>query len=204
MVVVGIVGRIAAGKSTAARLLAARGAEVIDADRIAHEVLDEPGVRREIADRFGPGVCDAEGLVLRPPLATEVFGPTAAHDAALADLEAIVHPRVRRQIEERLAALRKHSAADKTVVVLDVPLLMQAHWYDLCDWLLLVECPEDERRRRLDALGWPAEQRAARELAWNRGYRSPPPEKTLFIEASGDEAYTLKQVGRIWDSLRRV
>ena len=204
MVVVGIVGRIAAGKSTAARLLAARGAEVIDADRIAHEVLDEPGVRREIADRFGPGVCDAEGRVRRPPLAAEVFGPTTAHDAALADLEAIVHPRVRRQIEERLAALRRHSSRVQGVVVLDVPLLMQAHWDDLCDWLLLVECPEDERRRRLDARGWPAEQRAARERAWNRGYRSPPPEKTLFIEASGDEAYTLEQVSRIWDSLRRV
>ena len=139
-----------------------------------------------------------------PPLAAEVFGPTTAHDAALADLEAIVHPRVRRQIEERLAALRRHSSRVQGVVVLDVPLLMQAHWDDLCDWLLLVECPEDERRRRLDARGWPVEQRAARERAWNRGYRSPPPEKTLFIEASGDEAYTLEQVSRIWDSLRRV
>lgn len=202
MVVVGIVGRMAAGKSTVARLLADRGAELIDADAIAHRVLDEPEVRREIGERFGD-VLDAEGRVRRSALAERVFGFSEDHDVALAALEAIVHPRVRRRLEARLAEVRSGPAADRAVVVLDVPLLMQAGWDDLCDRLLVVECDEVERQRRLVARGWSAEQRAARERAWGRGYRPPNREKTSRVDATKSEAYTLAQVDRFWDSLPR-
>ena len=58
MILIGIIGRIGAGKSTVARLLAEHGARVIDADRIAHEVLHEGEVRRALVERFGPGVIE--------------------------------------------------------------------------------------------------------------------------------------------------
>ena len=97
MIVVGLVGKIAAGKSTVARRLAARGAHVIDADAVAHDALDDPEAKRAIVARFGGDVLDEAGRVRRPALAGRVFGPTPAHAAALADLEAIVHPLVRRR-----------------------------------------------------------------------------------------------------------
>lgn len=202
MIVVGLVGRIGAGKSTVARAFADLGAEVVDADRLAHDVLGEPEVAAAIAARFGGDVLDAGGRVRRPLLAERVFGPTPAHDAALADLEAIVHPRVRRRVEERIHSIAAAgTAGPRAVVVLDVPLLMQADWDRRCDRLIRVDCDEAERRRRVDGRGWPEVQRQARERAWERGYRPPPPEKTLVVDASGEPAYTHEQVGRIVASL---
>jgi dephospho-CoA kinase len=203
MIVIGIVGRPAAGKSTVARMLEAHGAVVLDADRIAHAVLDEPEVRRAIGSRFGADVMDARGRVRRSAIAALVFGSTESHMAALESLEAIIHPRVQRRIEDRLAEIRAAGADGGRVVVLDVPLLMQSGWDEFCDRLLVVECDERERQRRMAARGWSAEQRTARERAWNRRYRSPDPKKTDRVDGSSGEAYTRIQVDRIWDSIRR-
>jgi dephospho-CoA kinase len=115
MLVVGLVGKIGAGKSTVARLLAAKGADVIDADRIAHEQFADEDVRRAITARFGDGVLAVDGGIDRAALALLVFGPTAAHEAALRDLEAIVHPRVRRRIAADLERLRRADATGSKV-----------------------------------------------------------------------------------------
>jgi dephospho-CoA kinase len=199
MIVVGLVGRIGSGKSTVARLLAAHGATVVDADRLAHEVLDEPEVVQDVVARFGPEVLDDAGRVRRAALAARVFGPADEQAADLRALEGIVHPRVRRRIGVILTEAR--GAAAPRVVVLDVPLLVQAGWDKICDRLLYVECAEDVRRARLDARGWPASQREARERAWERGYLPPAPEKTLRVDASGDPTYTARHVERIWNDL---
>ena len=206
MIVVGLVGRMAAGKSTVARMFAALGAHVIDADALAHEVLDEPDVRRAVVSRFGAGVAGPDGRVSRPALADIVFAGDAVAEAALADLEAIVHPLVRRRMEAALAALRRAEAAGgpPTVAVLDVPLLVQAGWADACDRIVVVECAEPERRRRLEARGVDSRQRAARDRAWDRAGdpRTAAPGKTVVVDASGDETYTAEQVGRLWSGMR--
>jgi dephospho-CoA kinase len=203
MIVIGLVGRIGAGKSTVARVFATCGAEVIDADEIAHEVLSEPAVVEAIAARFGAGAIDAAGRVRRPVLAAAVFGANPEHERSLEDLERIVHPRVRQRIEARLAELAGEPLARPRLVVLDVPLLVQTGWDRRCDRLVLVECPEPERQRRLAERGWPAEQRAARERAWERGWQSPPAAKTSVVDAAGDSAYTRDQVERIFQELTR-
>jgi len=207
MRIVGLIGRIGAGKSTVARLLAERGAHVIDADRIAHEELETADVRAAIAARFGAGALTSEGLVNRAAVAAAVFGPTPDHEAALRDLEAIVHPRVHRRIESEIARIRRAGApaAGRRVVVLDVPLLVRAGWAGRCDRLIVVECDEAERRRRLAARGWSAEQQAAREAAWNRGATLPEElaAKILRLDASGDPSYTSRQIASIWDDLQR-
>lgn len=208
MTIIGLIGRIGAGKSTVARQFAAHGAHVIDADRLAHEVLDEPDVVRQIVARFGDGVLDGDGRIRRRAVADRVFGPTPAHAAALEWLESLVHPRVRERITARLAAVRahehpRHTSAGGAVVVLDVPLLVQAGWADACDRLVVVNCSEDVRRQRLDERRWTPAEQAAREAAWNRNYVAAtlPPEKIATVDASGDLAYTQDQVDLIWSGL---
>jgi len=205
MIVIGLIGRIGAGKSTVAARFAAHGAGVIDADRIAHEVLEEAEVRQQVVERFGPQVLDADGRIRRRAVAERVFGPETAHAEALESLEAIVHPRVRRRIAAELAARERSagSPARHDVVVLDVPLLVQAGWADACDLLVVVECAEPVRRDRLAARRWSAEEQAAREAAWDRKYAAAklPPRKILTVDTSGDLAYTAAQVDRIWSGL---
>lgn len=199
--VIGIVGRIGAGKSTVARALAAHGAEVIDADAMAHAVLDEPATRAAVVDRFGTGVARADGSVDRRALAAVVFGPGASSAAALEALESLVHPRVRVRIEAALAGPPDTAAGDRRVVVLDVPLLMQARWDDLCDRLILVDCDESVRRSRLEGRGWSDVHRARRDAAWERKYRPPPAAKTSRVDASRDAAYIRDQIATLWPTL---
>ncbi|MEX0670852.1 MAG: dephospho-CoA kinase [Pirellulales bacterium] len=207
MVVIGLVGRIGAGKSTVARIFADRGATVIDADALAHEVLDEPAVIRAIVERFGADVLDTGGRIQRETLAGLVFGPGEAGAEGLRALEGIVHPRVRQRVEERLAGIREGHIEEQQqeFVVLDVPLLMQAGWADLCDRLVVVDCEDPVRRQRLAARGWSEAEAAARDHAWERGYTRPPVAgKTICVDASGDLAYTRFQVSRICDDWRGI
>jgi dephospho-CoA kinase len=187
MMIIGLIGRIGAGKSTVARRFAQHGATVVDADRHAHEVLEDPQV---IADRAA--------------LAGIVFGTTPDHDTARAGLEAIVHPRVRRRVEAVLAneAARNLPGGREPTVVLDVPLLIQAGWENLCTHLVVVDCEDAVRHTRLAARGWSAEQIAARDRAWERAFHPPPAgPTTLSVDASGDPAYTVAQVDRIWQAM---
>jgi dephospho-CoA kinase len=204
MTVIGLIGRIGAGKSTVAARFAAHGARIIDADRIAHEVLEDAQVVEEVRARFGAGVLDDAGHVRRRLLADRVFGTTPDHAANLAALEAIVHPRVHRRIAADLAAARSRAASDPgSVVVLDVPLLTQAGWAEACDLVVMVECAEEIRRQRLTSRHWTPAEQTARDAAWSRKYTPPtlPTGKIVAVDASGDLAYTLSQVDRIWSGL---
>jgi len=205
MTIIGLVGRIGAGKSTVARRFAEHGATVVDADRHAHEVLEDPQVIAEVAGSFGSGVIDARGRVDRAAVAGRVFGTTPEHAAARTALEAIVHPRVRRRLEAVLSneAARNLPGGHEPTVVLDVPLLVQAGWDDLCTHLVVVECEDAVRHTRLAARGWSAEQIAARDRAWGSAFHPPPAGPTTWsVDASGDPAYTVAQVDRIWQAIR--
>ena len=200
MTVIGLVGRIGAGKSTVARRFAELGATVIDADRIAHDVLEEASVVAALRDRFGAGVLDPEGRIRRRVIAERVFGAGPESVRELGWLEDLVHPRVHRRIAAALEACRH---AGVTVAVLDVPLLVQAGWADACSRIVMVECPDAIRLARLAARGWSDEEQAAREAAWNRRFSAAalPVAKTVTVDASGDLAYTLSQVDSIWSHL---
>jgi len=226
LLVIGLLGKIGAGKSTVARRFAEHGAQVIDADSIAHEVLEEPAVVQAIAARFGTGILSPEGRVLRAGLAEVVFGPSAGHAAALKALEAILHPRVHERIAAQLAGLQAAASAlwdgmaavdgaekrpgggfsppvrEPLVVVLDVPLLGTGGWADRCDCIVVLECPAAVREQRLAQRQLSPRQRAAREAAWQAAAPPhPPAEKTLSVDTSGDVAYTFAQVDRIWSHL---
>src|SRR5438093_13641191 len=116
MYVVGLTGGIGSGKSTVLQMLAARGAEVLDADAIVHE-LQRPGEQAfdEIVDVFGPSVVAPDGTLDRAAIASIVFSDPEKREA----LNAITHPKVGARFAERLSQWRD---TDK-IVVLDIPLL---------------------------------------------------------------------------------
>lgn len=141
MIRIALTGGIGSGKSTVAGLLAEHGALVIDADRIAREVV-EPGqpALAEIAQRFGAGVLAGDGSLDRGALAAIVFHDTAA----LSDLNAITHPRIAARTAESIEA-----APDDAVVVYDLPLLVENGLADGWDVVIVVEANRDVRVHRL-------------------------------------------------------
>ena len=152
---IGLTGGIGSGKSTAAARFAELGALVIDADVLAREAV-EPGTDglAAVVAEFGEQVLDANGRLDRPALARLVFGDEAARGR----LNAIVHPRVRARAVELIAA-----APPGTVVVQDVPLLVETEQAGAYDLVVVVEAPEELRVRRLAAdRGMSAEEVRAR------------------------------------------
>jgi len=152
---IGLTGGIGSGKSIAAARFAELGALVIDADVLAREAV-EPGTDglAAVIAEFGEQVLDADGRLDRPALARLVFGDEAARGR----LNAIVHPRVRARAVELIAA-----APPGTVVVQDVPLLVETEQAGAYDLVVVVEAPEELRVRRLAAdRGMSAEEVRAR------------------------------------------
>jgi dephospho-CoA kinase len=168
--VVGLIGEIGGGKSEVARLFKERGAVVIDADAVGHELLKDPGVRLQIVERFGPGVLVGTGASepgLTPAIDRKALGAIVFNDsAARRDLEAILHPRMRAWfraiIERELAA----NGGEGRLILLDAAILLEAGWDDLCDRIVFVDAPRDERMRRVqEQRGWSREALEARERA---------------------------------------
>ena len=144
--VIGLLGGVAAGKSAVAAALATHGLKGIDADDKAREAAEDPGIRRQLADRFGADILDADGKLDREALAREVFARRGARE----DLEAILHPAIRAAITEEL----QEALSRGTSVVLDAPLLLEAGLIDRCDVCVFVDASTAVRRKRARERGW--------------------------------------------------
>lgn len=143
----GLTGGIGSGKSSVARLLEARGAEVIDADAISRACTAAGGsAMRAIAETFGPDFVDADGALHRENMREHVF----THPQAKAQLEAILHPLIAAQI--RLQADRSHAPC----LVFDVPLLVESpRWRPQLDHVVVVDCTQETQVRRVQIRnGW--------------------------------------------------
>jgi dephospho-CoA kinase len=142
-----------------AKILAERGARVFDADRTVRELYAGGQLPRRIARRFGSAVMARDGSVDRPALAGVIF----ANAAARADLEAMVHPEVRRRAAAWLAELAEEGFAG--IAVIDAALLVEAVPPYPLDALLVVTAPEELRLARLEARGVPREEARRRVAA---------------------------------------
>jgi dephospho-CoA kinase len=194
VLLVGLTGGIGSGKSTVARMLAARGAVVLDSDVLAREAV-EPGTSGfdAVVARFGVGVLGSDGSLDREALASIVF----ADDVARADLEAIVHPEVRRAIAETVAA---HAGTDDVVVV-DSPLLIETGAHEGFPVVVVVTSSIDARVARLVERGMSEEDVRDRVAA-----QMPLEEKVALADVVLDNEDTVagleERVERLWSDLR--
>ena len=159
MIRLGLTGGIGMGKSTAAELLAKRGAKVCDSDALARE-LAAPGqpALAEIVEVFGSGVLLGDGSMDRAKVGELVFGDSAARGK----LEAILHPRIREAWQARLAGW---AAAGERLAVAVIPLLFETKAESSFDKIVCVACPPELQRERLRARGWSDEMIESRVAA---------------------------------------
>ncbi len=158
MRVIGLVGGIGSGKTTAAEMLAELGAEVLYADRIGHEVYRPGGAGfAAVVEAFGPDIVGPDGQIDRKALGAVVFSSADQ----LERLNAIVHPLLRAEIERRIRAARSEGRAQ--ALVLEAAILLEAGWRDLVDEVWVISAGRDRVTERLAAQrGLSAEQVGAR------------------------------------------
>ena len=140
--VIGIVGGIASGKSTVAAEFGKLGCAVIDADAIAHTVLETSPIRNEIVRCFGAEILDSSGRIDRKKLARLVF----SDPRKLTRLNGLVHPGVLQRVEAEIARYRRDDGVK--AIVLDMPLLFEVGWQDHCDRVVFVSCARRQRIER--------------------------------------------------------
>jgi dephospho-CoA kinase len=145
--IIGILGGIGSGKSTVAEFFAHLGCVVIDADKIAHQALEEPVIKQKILDFFGQKILDARGQIDRKALADIAFGDKKK----LSKLNSIIHPLVLRHCERLIETY--NSRAQVKAIVLDVPLLLEAGWQKRCTRLIFVDCKDELRAARAKKTG---------------------------------------------------
>lgn len=191
--VLGLLGGIAAGKTTVARMLAGLGARVVSADAIGHAALADPAVRDRIAARWGPAVLDPAGRVDRGRLAGQVF----ADPAEVAALEALTHPAILAEMQRQIAQAR---AAGATAIVLDAPLLVEVEFDRLCDCLVFVDCPDGVRRARAAQRGWDPAELARRERL-QRPLDAKRARARFVIDGNASLETTLRQVQELWQEI---
>ena len=139
-IILGLTGPTGAGKSTVASCFSSCGCLVIDCDRLAREVTDT-GCLSELTEAFGAEILDENGCLNRKALAQKAF----SDPAKTALLNEITHPAIRRKLLEKIQAARGQYPA----VVIDAPLLFEAGVDRLCDKILAVIAPPEERLRRI-------------------------------------------------------
>jgi dephospho-CoA kinase len=192
---VGLTGGMGSGKSAVADLLVERGAVLIDADRIAREVVTPGGeAYQPLVERFGTEILSPDGTIDRAALAGIAF-----HDAdALAALNAITHPAISAVMTARRAAEEETDH----VVVLDIPLLVPAHREVLSlDVVVVVDCPVEVALARLvEQRGFTRADAEARMAAQpDRQERRRGAD--FVIDNAGDRSQLVEEVDRVWRAL---
>lgn len=202
MIEIGLTGGIGSGKSTVADALVARGAVLVDADRIVRE-LQEPGrpVFEAMVERWGERIVAADGTLDRAAVAEIVFGD----EEELAAINGIVHPALAEEIEARRAA-----AASDAVVVLDLPLLVPADGEPVAEQytnfagVIVVDVDADTAVERLVAHRGFSEEDARNRIANQASREDRRAVADLVIDNSGDLAALEAAVDRAWEWIQTL
>jgi dephospho-CoA kinase len=207
MLKVGLTGGIASGKSVVGEMLVALGAHLVQADQIAHSLM-EPGepVYNEVVRHFGREILNSDGSVNRGKLAEAAFGPLGSDKGSprVADLNRVVHPAVIRSQEEWMHAVSLQDPHG--VAVVEAALLIEAGAAKRFDRLIVVTCDMEQRAERFARRQKIDLQTARAEVRRRMAAQLPDEEKIKIadyvIANSGSLEQTREQVQQVWQKLR--
>jgi dephospho-CoA kinase len=193
--VVGLTGGIGSGKTTVARMFEKLGAEIVDADTIAREVVRSgtPALAK-ITERFGADVLTAEGALDRKKLAAIVF----SDDRARADLNAIVHPAVAQRTQEEILA---RAAKGARLILYDVPLLYESGLEATFPEVIVVSVPQDVQRARILARDALSTEDIEARIRAQMPLEAKVQRATWVIDNSGPLEETERRVKALFDDL---
>lgn len=193
--IIGLTGGIATGKSTVSAIFQEHGIPVVDADRIAHQLMKkDTEVYRDLVEAFGPEILGPSGEIAREKLGRIVF----YDDTQLARLNRIVHPAVKRVMLEQVKQLQSDGS---NIIVLDVPLLFESGFDTLCDCTVVVYTEETIQLERLmKRNGISREEALARINA-----QMPLKEKVKRADVVIDNSFTLEKTKKqVEDLIKRL
>ena len=199
MLVVGLTGGIASGKSTVAQMFKRCGAVIIDADHLARDVV-RPGkpAWREIVKVFGDGVLNRNGFINRPALGKIVF-----HDRRkLRKLEQIIHPRVATEQQRLVRRVAKRSP--DAVIVYEVPLLFESGAHKRVDKIIVVTADRDTQVARLKRRNGMTTSEALRRIKTQMPLAEKVRRADVVLDGTEDKALVRKKVRRLIQSFRRL
>lgn len=198
---VGLTGGIASGKSVVSEMFAALGVHVIQADAIAHRLM-QPGepVYQHVVDRFGPGILNPDGTVSRPKLAEAAFGAPARVE----ELNRIVHPAVVAEQDRWMEEIGRHDS--HAVAMVEAALILEAGAANRFDCLVVVICRPEQRVERWARRIHVDEATALREVTRRMAAQWPDAEKVraadYVIDNSGSLDETQRQVQEVFAQLK--
>ncbi|HEY4598650.1 dephospho-CoA kinase [Corynebacterium sp.] len=194
MFLIGLTGGIGSGKSTVASRLKTLGARIVDADKIAREIVEpsEPALA-ELAEAFD-GVLNADGTLNRAELARQAFAAPEATEK----LNSITHPRIRERTLERFAQARTE---DVPVLVYDMPLLIENGEYKKMDHVLVVDAEDEIRIDRLVNSRGLDEEDARRRIAAQISREERLAAADSVVDNSGTRDQLLQQVDTFWEQV---
>jgi dephospho-CoA kinase len=199
---VGLTGGIAAGKSVVGKIFAALGVHVIQADEVAHQLM-QPGepVYQDVVRHFGAGILDPDGSVNRARLAQQAFGKPSRID----ELNHIVHPAVIRRQEEWMAEVEQRDP--NAIAMVEAALILEAGIARRFDRLVVVTCRPEQRIARWAQRLKVDEDTARREVTRRMAAQLPDEEKIkaadYVIDNSGSLERTETQVRAIYAKLQQ-
>lgn len=196
MLKIGVTGGIGSGKSTVSKRLAEHGAFVVDADQIAREIV-EPGqpALQELSEAF-TDVLLPDGTLNRGELAKQAFATTEA----TTKLNAITHPRIRERTQQLFS---QAEAAGESVLVYDMPLLIENGEYKNMDHVVVVDVPDEVRVQRLVEFRGLVEADARARIAAQIDRQSRLDAADTVLDNSGTVEDLLEQVDRFWENVAR-
>jgi dephospho-CoA kinase len=196
LLLVGLTGGLASGKSTVAAMLARRGAIVVDADELSRRAVtpDTPGLAR-IVETFGPDVLDANGGLDRAALAAIVFADEKKRRA----LESIVHPEVFRLLDRVVDGYR----ATDAVVVFDAPLIVETGFDRVCDLVIVVSTPAEAQLARVARTRGMSKDDARARIASQASPAERERRADILIHNDGSLEHLEGQVQDLWEELQR-
>ena len=197
MKIVGIVGGIASGKSSAAKMFKEHGAVLLSGDEIGHQILGEPEIVKAAEERWGRSVIDQNGKIDRHRLASIVFSEKESREE-LTFLEKLTHPHIKTRL---LAEIDRLRTAGTSVVILDAALLLETGWYSMCEKIVFIDASEENRGKYAARRNWTKQElirRESRQLSLKKKRAAAD----FQICNNGSIESMREEISRVWDSLQ--